>query len=72
MYNFDKVIDRTPYYTAKFDPVKEGKGNGFYGDDYIYLQTADMDFQCSEGIRAEMQKLVDYNIYGYTKCTKEL
>lgn len=28
--------------------------------------TADMDFQCAESIREELQKIVDRNLYGYT------
>lgn len=71
MYDFDQVIDRTPHYSAKFDPKKEGLENGLYNNDYIYMQTADMDFVCSDGIRQEMQKVVDYNLYGYSKCTHE-
>jgi cystathionine beta-lyase len=51
--------------------IKEGMENGLYNNDYIYLNIADMDFVCSDGIRAEMQKMVDFNIYGYTKSTHD-
>lgn len=68
-YEFDKLVDRSNTYCAKLSWDKEGENNNLYSNDYIYMQIADMDYYCSEGIRKELKKVIDHNIYGYTIAT---
>ena len=68
-YDFNKLVDRSNTYCAKLCWAQEGKDNNLYNNDYIYMQIADMDFRCSEGIRSELQKVIDHNIYGYTMAS---
>lgn len=68
-YDFDQKIDRRNTYCAKLSSEQEGLDNHLYDNDYIYMQIADMDFACSEGIRSELKKVLDHNIYGYTIAT---
>lgn len=70
-YNFDALIDRSGTHSARWTLYEEPGADRPYGEDYIYLSSADMDFPCSDGIRAELQKVVDYNLYGYTILTHE-
>lgn len=68
-YDFDAFIDRTGTHSARWTLYEEPDKNRLYGDDTIFLSSADMDFPCSDAIRAELQKVVDYNLYGYTILT---
>ena len=70
-YDFDSVIDRSATHSARWTLYEEPEAERPYGEDYIYLSSADMDFPCSDGIRAELQKVVDYNLYGYTILTHD-
>ena len=65
-YNFDEVIDRRNTYSAKWDwSPMIGMLSGRYDEDTICAFTADMDFRCADSIKQEMQKVVDFNLYGY-------
>ncbi len=68
-YNFDKFVDRNGTHTCRWRRYEPAASEKPYGEDYIYMSTADMDLQCSEGIRNELQKVLDHNIYGYTMLT---
>ena len=68
-YDFDAVLDRNGTHSARWTLYEPPEKERPYGGDYIYLSSADMDFPCSEGIRAELQKVVDFNLYGYTILT---
>lgn len=68
-YDFDKFVDRSGTHTCRWRLYEPPASQRPYGKDYIYLSTADMDLQCSEGIRQELQAVVDHNLYGYTMLT---
>ena len=67
-YDFDRPVDRRgsmkwdgPSLMESFFP-----GIGECEKEPLCVFTADMDFQCAESIREELQKIVDRNLYGYT------
>ena len=69
-YDFDRPVDRRGTYSMKWDgPSLMGSffpGIGECEKEPLCVFTADMDFQCAESIREELQKIVDRNLYGYT------
>jgi len=64
-YNFDEVIDRSNTFSCKFMP-EYLPANPIEYPDVISLFVAEMDFRCSNGIKEALQKVVDFNMYGYT------
>lgn len=70
-YDFDQVIDRTGTNSARWTLYEAPAEDRLYGEDYIFLSSADMDFRCSDAIREELRRVVDYNLYGYTLLTHE-
>ena len=69
-YDFDRPVDRRGTYSMKWDGPSLMR-DFFPGieeceKEPLCVFTADMDFQCSEAIKAELQKVVDRNLYGYT------
>lgn len=65
-YNFDEQIDRRGTHSCRWTLFVPAGREKAYGDDYIYLACADMDFTCSNAVKRELQKVVDHNVYGYT------
>ncbi|MEG1176497.1 MAG: aminotransferase class I/II-fold pyridoxal phosphate-dependent enzyme [Ruthenibacterium sp.] len=68
-YHFDEVVDRTGTNSAKWDSGKLLVTMGIterVDKDTLPLFTADMDFRCPPSVKAEIQKVVDFNLYGYT------
>ena len=69
-YDFDRPVDRRGTYSMKWDgpSLMESffPGIGECQKAPLSVFTADMDFQCAESIREELQKIVDRNLYGYT------
>lgn len=69
-YDFDRPVDRRGTYSMKWDgpSLMESffPGIGECEKEPLCVFTADMDFQCAESIREELQKIVDRNLYGYT------
>ena len=60
-YNFDEIIDRAHdeySYSLKWSNLKD--------DDYIALQTADMDFKTAPAVIEAMHKVAEHGIYGYS------
>ncbi|MEG2404257.1 MAG: aminotransferase class I/II-fold pyridoxal phosphate-dependent enzyme [Oscillospiraceae bacterium] len=69
VYNFDEVVDRMGTNSAKWDSGKLLTVMGVterVDKDTLPLFTADMDFRCPPSVKAEIQKVVDFNLYGYT------
>lgn len=73
IYDFDKPVNRHNSYSMKWD------GGAVYfpevaesGKEPICLFTADMDFQCADSIRQELQKVVDRNLYGYSGLAPDI
>jgi len=62
IYNFDELIDRTPFSTVKYDGRKAFFGN----EDVLPLWVADMDFRTPDFIVDAMKKRMDHEIFGYT------
>lgn len=69
-YDFDRPVNRRGTYSMKWDgpSLMESffPGIGECEKEPLCVFTADMDFQCAESIREELQKIVDRNLYGYT------
>ena len=69
-YDFDRPVDRRGTYSMKWDgpSLMESffPGIGECEKEPLCVFTADMDVQCAESIREELQKIVDRNLYGYT------
>ena len=69
-YDFDRPVYRRGTYSMKWDgpSLMESffPGIGECEKEPLCVFTADMDFQCAESIREELQKIVDRNLYGYT------
>lgn len=61
-YNFNKVVDRSNNYAAKYD--ERGKKFGTFG--VIPLWIADMDFQVAKPITDVINKRTEHGIFGYT------
>lgn len=67
IYDFDKRIDRRGTYSIQWDCTSVFQpGAEESGKELICLSTADMDFECADSIRQEIQKVVDRNLYGYS------
>lgn len=68
-FNFDEVIDRHGTNSMKWDATDELIRQWGMGDrvpqNAIFVSTADMDFRCPPCIKGSMQKILDYNLYGY-------
>lgn len=68
-FDFDRHFDRHNTYSGEWDMTDEMLR--FYGmgekmpENAICLSTADMDFECAPCIRTALQKVVDFNSYGY-------
>ncbi len=68
-YNFDKAVNRRGSNSAKWDGLPLFKAMGISeraDEDTLPMFTADMDFRCPPSVQAEIQKVVDHNLYGYT------
>ncbi|MEG0020601.1 MAG: aminotransferase class I/II-fold pyridoxal phosphate-dependent enzyme, partial [Oscillospiraceae bacterium] len=68
-YNFDEIVDRKNTNSAKWDSGENLIAMGIaqrFDKDTLPLFTADMDFRCPPSVKAEIQKVVDFNLYGYT------
>lgn len=68
-FNFDEPVDRHGTGSTEWDITDEliqewGMGEKV-PEDAICLSTADMDFRCAPCIRESLQKVVDFNLYGY-------
>ncbi len=61
-YNFDKKIDRTKEYSAKYDELSEKFGD----DSLIPLWIADMDLEVAHPITQALENRVNSKIFGYT------
>lgn len=61
-YNFDELIDRTPFSTVKYD----GRQAFFGNPDVLPLWVADMDFRTPDFIVDAMKKRMEHEIFGYT------
>lgn len=61
-YDFDRVIDRTHNFAAKYDEVEAKFGRA----DVIPLWVADMDFPVAEPIVAALRERAEQAIFGYT------
>ena len=68
-FDFDEVVNRRGTNSAKWDAgtmlIKMGITERF-DEDTLPLFTADMDFHCPPSVKEEIQKVVDFNLYGYT------
>lgn len=73
-YDFDTYIDRRGTHAGKMltflPPEIQSQNNSEY-EDYMYFTSADMDFRCSDAIRQAIQKVTDFNLYGYTLVSDE-
>lgn len=68
-FDFDEVVNRKGTSSAKWDgiPMFVAMGITERADkDTLPLFTADMDFRCPPSVKDEIQKVVDFNLYGYT------
>lgn len=63
MYNFDEVIDRRHYRSAKWD-LKDN-------EDVIPMWVADMDFKAAPAIIKALEKRISHGIFGYTNTPDE-
>ncbi len=61
-YNFDKLVDRSNNYAAKYDEREKNFGTS----DLIPLWIADMDFETAKPIKDAILKRAEQGIYGYT------
>lgn len=61
-YDFDKIIDRTNNFSAKYDEMELKFGR----KDLIPMWIADMDFRTAEPIIDAIKERVEQGIYGYT------
>lgn len=66
MYDFDKKVERLGTNCVKWDSLAE-KGMG----DLSPMWVADMDFEVSPHILEEMQKVMDYKVFGYHYTSPE-
>lgn len=68
-FDFDELVDRHGTGCCEWDASDEYFQFWGLGDkvpeNAICLSTADMDFRCAPCIKEELQKLVDFNLYGY-------
>lgn len=74
IYDFDTYIDRSGTHAGKmltFLPPEMKSQSASEYEDYMYFTSADMDFRCSDAIRQEIQKVTDFNLYGYTLVIDE-
>lgn len=62
VYNFDKIIDRSNNYSAKYDEAAKKFGR----EDIIPLWIADMDLQTAQPIVDAMIDRANQGIFGYT------
>lgn len=68
-FDFDEVVNRKGTSSAKWDgmPMFAAMGITERVDmNTLPLFTADMDFRCPPSVKEEIQKVVDFNLYGYT------
>jgi len=63
-YNFDEVIDRTGYHSAKWDSLKEMFGE--VPEDILSMWVADMEFRSPKPVIDAIKKAAEHGIYGYT------
>lgn len=73
-YDFDKVVDRTQFYSAKWSIGQELIKMGYtekYDENTISVFTADMDFECPDAMKEACHKVADHNIYGYCWLTED-
>ena len=61
-YNFDEVIDRTNYYSVKWDGLKTTFGT----KDALPMWVADMEFRSPKPVIEAIKKAAEHGIYGYT------
>ncbi|MEG0092176.1 MAG: pyridoxal phosphate-dependent aminotransferase, partial [Oscillospiraceae bacterium] len=64
-YNFDEIVDRKNTNSAKWDSGENLIAMGIaqrFDKDTLPLFTADMDFRCPPSVKAEIQKVVDFNL----------
>lgn len=75
MFNFDERVDRRGTWSSEWDITDEQLRK--YGmaekrpENAICLSTADMDFHCAPCIKEAMQRVVDFNLYGYIGLNRE-
>jgi len=63
-YNFDEVIDRTNYHSAKWDELKTKFGD--IPNDVLPMWIADMEFRSPKPVIEALKKAAEHGIYGYT------
>jgi len=63
-YNFDEIIDRTGYHSAKWDSLKEIFGE--LSEDIISMWVADMEFKSPKPVIDALRKAIEHGIFGYT------
>ncbi len=67
-FDFDEIIDRRGTNSMEYDVTDEYMAEFNWGPvpaDFIPIDVADMDFRCAPCIRTALQKVVDFNLYGY-------
>lgn len=73
-YDFDKVVDRTKFFSAKWSLGQGLIDMGYterFDENTISVFTADMDFECPDSMKEACHKVADHNVYGYCWLTPE-
>jgi len=70
VYDFDTLVERYGTHSLEYDYVTP-ESNAEWGlppapENFIAIEVADMDFHCAPAIKERLQKVVDWNLYGYT------
>ena len=60
-FNFDKIIDRTNNFSAKWSEMNKNFGT----NDLLPMWVADMDFETAPAIIDALHNRVDHKIFGY-------
>ena len=63
-YNFDEIIDRTKYHSAKWDELETTFG--VIPKDVLPMWIADMEFRSPQPVIEAIKKANEHGIYGYT------
>lgn len=68
-FDFDEPVSRKGTGSAKWDAgalLKQMGVTDYVDENTLPLFTADMDFRCPPSVREAVQKVTDFNLYGYT------
>ena len=75
MFDFDETVNRRGTWSSEWDITDEQlQGYGMAKKrpaNAICLSTADMDFHCAPVIKKALQKIVDFNLYGYISLNQK-